>query len=263
MRLKISLKGEDKLFIPFNYNHILSSIIYNKIIDKDLANELHSAHTFKFFTFSQLNIYNKNMVKNGFISRTGQINFKLTSPNDYLIKSLVEGHLDDLKVNFINQELFVEKIEILKDVEFKNKMNFKTISPIIVRIKKETDGKLKVWDLQPNEELFYRNLEKNLVKKYNQFYNTTPNEKENENKNKNKNETETEKRKEKKIGDIEINSQMRNVKSKRITIEKGNQKTFHRAYLMDINLKGDEDLIKFGYNCGLGEKNSLGFGMIQ
>jgi CRISPR-associated endoribonuclease Cas6 len=59
MRLKIYLKSEKSLLIPFNYNHILSSIIYGKIADLELAKELHSSKTFKFFTFSQLNIKNR------------------------------------------------------------------------------------------------------------------------------------------------------------------------------------------------------------
>lgn len=32
---------------------------------------------------------------------------------------------------------------------------------------------------------------------------------------------------------------------------------------MDLILEGDIDLIKFAYDCGLGEKNSMGFGMID
>ena len=56
---------------------------------------------------------------------------------------------------------------------------------------------------------------------------------------------------------------MRHVKSKRISIDKGDQKTFHRGYLMDLVLEGDLDLIKFAYDSGLGEKNALRFGMIN
>lgn len=239
MRLKIYLKANNEFIVPFNYNYALSSLIYNKIADTELTNKLHQSQSFKFFTFSQLNIKNRRIVKEGIISKDGKVDFQVSSPNEYLIKNLVEGHLDDLTVNFKGKKLFVEKLELLGGLEFKNQMNFKTISPIIVRIKKEVDGKLKVWDLNPSEQRFYKNLEKNLVKKYNQFYNE-----------------------EKKIEDIKISTSMMQVKGKRITIEKNNQKTYHRAFMMDLNLEGDLDLIKFGYDCGLGEKNSLGFGMI-
>ena len=75
MRLKITLKGENNLKIPFNYNHILSSIIYNKIDDLDLAYKLHSSNSFKFFTFSQLIIKNRVTTKEGIIVKDGIISF--------------------------------------------------------------------------------------------------------------------------------------------------------------------------------------------
>ena len=240
MRLKIQLKSKEHLHIPFNYNYILSAVIYSKIADLNLASKLHNSRSFKYFTFSQINIQKRNMVKDGFISKNGVINFQIASPNDYLIKSLVEGYLEDLQVNFKGQNLFVEKIELLSVPKFEKKMKAKTISPIIVRTKREIDGKLKIWDLNPSEPSFFLNLEKNLVKKYNQFYD-----------------------KEIATDTIKISSEMKFVKRKRITIEKGDIKTYHRGFMMDIAIDGDKDLIKFGYDCGLGEKNSLGFGMID
>ena len=55
MRLKISLKApKNDYLIPYNYNHILSAIIYRKIADLDLASQLHASQDFKHFTFSML-----------------------------------------------------------------------------------------------------------------------------------------------------------------------------------------------------------------
>lgn len=238
--IKNIFKIKKSLLIPFNYNHIISSIIYNKIADLKLAKELHESKTFKFFTFSQLNIQKRRMAEEGIISKDGAVNFQISSPNEYLIKNLVEGYLDDLSVNFKGEELFVEKIELLGESEIKNHVNVKTISPIIVRTKKEVDGKLKVWDLTPSEQKFYNSLENNLVKKYNQFYDE-----------------------ELTNDEISISSPMAFVKRKRIMIEKDNAKIFHRSFMMDLELHGDLNLIKFAHDCGLGEKNSLGFGMID
>ena len=56
---------------------------------------------------------------------------------------------------------------------------------------------------------------------------------------------------------------MANVKRKRISINKGSQTTYHRAYMMDLILEGDIELIEFAYDVGLGEKNSIGFGMVK
>ncbi|KAF5050590.1 CRISPR associated protein Cas6 [anaerobic digester metagenome] len=56
---------------------------------------------------------------------------------------------------------------------------------------------------------------------------------------------------------------MESVKRKRITIDKNGTPTYHRAYLMHFDMEADEKLVKFAYDCGLGEKNSMGFGMLN
>ena len=239
MRLEIILKGKNNFKVPFNYNHILSAIIYNKIADLNFANELHSSKSFKFFTFSQIYIPKRRIVKDGIIARDGVISFYISSPNDFLIKSLVDGFLEDLEISFQNQKLTIQKIEALKTPEFSSKNEFKTLAPIIVRTKKEIDGELKIWDLAPSDK-FFKSLENNLIKKYIKFNNLTKTDKK-----------------------INIYSDMNFVKRKRISINKGNVTTHHRAYMMDLILEGDLDLIEFAYDVGIGEKNSMGFGMVK
>ena len=239
MRLEIILKGKNNFKVPFNYNHILSAIIYNKIADLNFANELHSSKSFKFFTFSQIYIPKRRIVKDGIIAKDGVISFYISSPNDFLIKSLVDGFLEDLEISFQNQKLTIQKIEALKTPEFSSKSEFKTLAPIIVRTKKEIDGELKIWDLAPSDK-FFKSLENNLIKKYIKFNNLTKTDKK-----------------------INIYSDMNFVKRKRISINKGNATTHHRTYMMDLILEGDLDLIEFAYDVGIGEKNSMGFGMIK
>lgn len=239
MRLEIILKGKNNFKVPFNYNHILSAIIYNKIADLNFANELHSSKSFKFFTFSQIYIPKRRIVKDGIIAKDGVISFYISSPNDFLIKSLVDGFLEDLEISFQNQKLTIQKIEALKTPEFSSKSEFKTLAPIIVRTKKEIDGELKIWDLAPSDK-FFKSLENNLIKKYIKFNNLTKTDKK-----------------------INIYSDMNFVKRKRISINKGNATTHHRAYMMDLILEGDLDLIEFAYDVGIGEKNSMGFGIVK
>lgn len=239
MRLEIILKGKNNFKVPFNYNHILSAIIYNKIADLNFANELHSSKSFKFFTFSQIYIPKRRIVKDGIIAKDGVISFYISSPNDFLIKSLVDGFLEDLEISFQNQKLTIQKIEALKTPKFSSKSEFKTLAPIIVRTKKEINGELKIWDLAPSDK-FFKSLENNLIKKYIKFNNLTKTDKK-----------------------INIYSDMNFVKRKRISINKGNATTHHRAYMMDLILEGDLDLIEFAYDVGIGEKNSMGFGMIK
>ena len=239
MRLKINLKSENNFKVPFNYNHILSSIIYNKIADLDLANKIHDSNSFKFFNFSQINIKKRKLVKDGIIARDGRISFYLSSPDDLLVKNLVSGFVDDLEINFKNDKLIVEKIEALKTPDFREISEFKTLSPINIRDSKEIDGKVKRIDLAPSDK-FFKGIENNLIKKYCIFNNIENTDKK-----------------------ISAYSEMAHVKRKRITIPKGPNTTYHIAYMMDLILEGDTDLIKFAYDVGVGEKNSMGFGMLR
>ena len=239
MRLKINLKSENNFKVPFNYNHILSSIIYNKIADLDLANKIHDSNSFKFFNFSQINIKKRKLVNDGIIARDGRISFYLSSPDDLLVKNLVSGFVDDLEINFKNDKLIVEKIEALKTPDFREISEFKTLSPINIRDSKEIDGKVKRIDLAPSDK-FFKGIENNLIKKYCIFNNIENTDKK-----------------------ISAYSEMAHVKRKRITIPKGPNTTYHRAYMMDLILEGDTDLIKFAYDVGVGEKNSMGFGMLR
>ncbi|MDO5837084.1 MAG: CRISPR-associated endoribonuclease Cas6 [Methanobacterium sp.] len=239
IRLKISLKApKNDYLIPYNYNHILSAIIYRKIADLDLASQLHASKDFKHFTFSQINILRRRPSKNGLISRDGKFHFYISSPHDYLIQSMVEGYLENPEINFKGDRLMVEQVELLKQPDFKKKMKMKTMSPVITRIKRE-DG--RIWDLNPGDLRFYTALQQNLIRKYNSFYDDVYG------------------------GDeyVKIVPDMESVKRKRITIDKNGTQTYHRAYLMHFEVEADERLIKFAYDCGIGEKNSMGFGMVE
>jgi len=240
MRLKLYLNSENNIInVPFNYNHVISAIIYDLIDDIDYANELHSKSTFKYFCFSQINISKRKMVDGGFISQNGRINFIVSSPDDKLITELVNGIMKKSFITFLGQKLSIYKCEIIKQPIFTSKMEFFTLSPIIVTTKKEVDGKLREWDLAPSDD-FYNGIKNNLLKKYLKFNNLESTDK-----------------------TINVYSNMKSVKRKRISINKGENTTYHRAYSMDIVLEGDVDLIKFAYDCGLSSKNSQGFGLVD
>lgn len=242
MRLRISLKTlNDDYLIPYNYSHILSAIIYRKIADLNLASDLHASKDFKHFTFSQINVPRRKPSRNGIISRDGRFHFYISSPHDYLIQSMVEGYLDDPQIIFRGDNIMVEQVELLKQPNFKKNspVKMKTLSPVIARIKREDD---RIWDLNPGDLRFYTALQQNLIKKYNSFYADS-----------NYNGDEY----------VKIVPEMDSVKRKRITVDKNGTQTHHRAYLMHFEVEADERLVKFAYDSGLGEKNSMGFGMCE
>jgi len=241
MRLKISLTSKNgNYLIPYNYNHILSAIIYRKIADLDLAAKLHFSKDFKFFTFSQLNIPNRMRGNGGIISKDGKFHFFISSPNEYLIQSMVEGYLKDPEVIFMNKKLSVENVELLKRPQFKKRMKMKSMSPLVARIKQEKNGKLRIRDLDPNDLRFYAGLQKNLIRKYKSYYGDYDGDKY-----------------------VQIIPEQSSVQRKRIRIKKDEQETFQKAYNMRFEIEADKRLLEFAYDCGLGERNSMGFGMVM
>ena len=214
-------------------------MIYNKIADKDIAARIHQSGDYKFFTFSELQIMKRKPLKDYLISEDGKIGLYVSSPNTEFIKSLVEGFLTNPQIKILNKKAWIEKITLLKKPRIKKRMKFKTLSPIITRTLKEENGKLKQWDLNPADLKFYENLQKNLINKYIAFHGEYK-------------------------GDeyVKITPEQESIKRKRIKIPKEGAETYHRAYHMRFEIEADPRLIEFAYDSGIGEKNSMGFGMV-
>jgi len=232
MRVKITLRG--KGLIPFNYNLALAGAVYGPIkrLDSDLAYNIHSSTDYKFFTFSWLQIPQGKTNKKG-IFVDGCAHFFVSSPIKEIISAFIEGILDRPVVRIDGTALHVETVEVLPQPQFNGTTIFSTLSPIIVKTAEEENGNLQTIDLYPTNPKFYENLKSNLIKKYKMLYNE---EKTN------------------------INfSKPSFTKPVRIRIKN----TYHRASHMTFEAFGDTNLLKLGYEAGLGGKNSMGFGMVE
>lgn len=232
MRVKITLRG--KGLIPFNYNLALAGAVYGPIkrLDSDLAYNIHSSTDYKFFTFSWLQIPQGKTNKKG-IFVNGCAHFFVSSPIKKIISTFIEGILDKPLVRIDGTALHVETVEVLPRPQFNGTAVFSTLSPIIVKTAEEKNGNLQVIDLYPTNPKFYENLKSNLIKKYKMLYNEER---------------------------TNINfSKPSFTKPVRIRIKN----TYHRASHMTFEAFGDTDLLKLGYEAGLGGKNSMGFGMVE
>ncbi|HIP93397.1 MAG TPA: CRISPR-associated endoribonuclease Cas6 [Desulfurobacteriaceae bacterium] len=236
MRLKVNLVTEKNSILDFNYQYYLYSSICNLIknIDMKYASYLHDKKGFKFFTFSRLFVKNRKILKEGIEILDGKLHFYLSSPSQEFIQKFVKALFENRTIRIKNLKCNIDTVELIKTPNFKNKVLFKTLSPICLRTKKKINGKIKDYEILPDDELFKTNLIKNLIKKFEVYYN--------------------EKCKYK-INDINILSS----KPKRIKIKD----LYFRCAELVFEIEGDKELIKFGYECGFGEKNSMGFGMVE
>ena len=241
MRIIIRLNSDNTIRVPFNYNSIITGIIYTTLHDKQYSNTLHEDKGFKYFTISQLYFYKFSIDQLGeqFLVRDG-FSFIVSCPDNYFINTLMQGLTEQQYVWLNNQRLTVEYITVEPYFQKDVTTTYYTLSPILVRGKKLIDNKEKVYDLNPSEPQFYKQIRELLIKKYNQYYHN--------------NEYSSE--------DIQVNSQMRNIRGVRIAIKKQKQTIYNRAYFMDLIITAPPPLQDFLYDCGVGQKTAMGFGCI-
>jgi len=236
MRAELKLQIDKNTTIPFNHQYHLSSMIYNALhtSNPEYAAKLHSYQKFKYFTFSWLDVPNRTVGKDGIKSRDGIVYLKLSSPDDEFLSTFLDGLFQEPILKIGTFEVYPMEIKINEMPDsFSNKMTFKTLSPVYLKTKEEVDGKLKTKDLLPTHSKFFPNLKQNLINKYELFYN--------------------------KPCDMDFEMEILSAEQKRIQIKE----TFTRCSHLIFTIQGDPDLIRFGYECGFGEKNSMGFGMVE
>jgi CRISPR-associated endoribonuclease Cas6 len=113
-------------------------MLYFKLAEADirLANETHARQGFKYYTFSNLVLLNREFSKSGGLLFENAY-FILSSPDNRFIKSFTEGLLMDpgfyLDGPDGRADLIIERIEILNEVSFEDECWFKTLSPVYVK----------------------------------------------------------------------------------------------------------------------------------
>lgn len=202
-----------------------------------LANKSHSHQGFKHYNFSNLVIDDYKSSKTGL--NFNETHFFLSSPDTVFIKSFSEGLLQDPEFRLHNEKFVVMKVEILEKPSFDSRCMFHTLSPIFTKTTREKNEELVEWELYPKDGKFHENIHNNLVKRYIEFYKKTP---ENDH--------------------FEILN-IKDFKPKRIRIGNGERATFRRCSLMTFTVEANDELLRFAYDAGLGEKNAMGFGCIE
>ncbi|MCX7661646.1 MAG: CRISPR-associated endoribonuclease Cas6 [Candidatus Omnitrophica bacterium] len=247
MRLEIVLNSQEKIKLPYSYNHLLQGFIYtlfDSALRKFLHNQgfLYEKRKFKFFCFSRL--FGRFEKQDDTISFIPPVRFFLSSPKGEILQSLVEGLIKREELFLGRNKVFLETIKILPKLSFDNETIIKMLSPItIYSTLKEDRGSKKTHYYSPYEERFSDLIKENLRKKYTALFNEE-------------------------IKDIDFNImpfKVSNSDQKVILYkkQKTNQAkpTVIKAWMGLYKIQGDPRLIELSYDCGLGAKNSQGFGM--
>lgn len=249
MRILLRLRASKDFGYDAKYFHKLQGFIYNLLKGTEYS-ILHDKKGYKFFCFS--NIFPIGDVKSGEIR-----NLIISSPDNLFIKTLKEklneliNKGEELKIGEMQFEL--NDVLLIK-TRLKRSCKLISATPIIIRIPEKNYEKYGIpkkfrkkryvyWRPQYNFEAFVKQLEENLIKKYNEFYKT----------------------------DLEIERIFEIFKFNkgpivnhviihgREQILVGSTWEFMFSYLN----KKHKKILEFGVDCGFGERNSLGFGFMN
>jgi len=246
MRLILSLSSLKECAYDMQYYHKLQGFIYS-LIKNTVYEKLHDKNGYKFFCFS--NIMPPLDMKEG-EKRT----IIISSPDSALIKLIkyqIEEKYADNPINIGEYSFELEKTQLLKP-KINNNCTLITGTPIIIRIPKENYEKYGIKPKKPYNYVFWRSeyafealikqLEENLIKKYNLFY----------------------KRKVEQKPFFEQFILQKEV-CNHIIIDGEEHRVFGSLWKFPfsfLNIK-KRKLLEFGLDAGFGELNSLGFGFMN
>lgn len=241
--------------IPLSYSYELSAWIYKVLASSDeaYASWLHDNgfaqenKRFKFFTFSRLLFDNAKPVKG--TDRLAIFSDKATIFLSFAPEISTQNFISGI---FSNNEFTigdrkskvkfrVNNIELLPSPDFSESYGqFRTLSPITVSMKDE-NGRIVYVSPENTDYDYGQLLSKNLKEKYRIYYQKEP-------------EQET-------AFELKLLSPPR---SKLIKIKSGTPgETNIRGFDIKFSLQTNPELLHMIYECGAGEKNSLGFGMVE
>jgi len=227
------------VILPKHYNYLLQALIYNSIsppLSRFLheGGFMHGKRSFKLFTFSRLsgnyNFYGDKIVFDG------EVSLWVSSPIHRFVKDLVNFLVKSGSLKLGSNNMRVAEVYIPEQPRFKGELKIRTLSPVTVYSTLYTpDGKKKTYYYSPYEGEFSELIERNARRKYEVWLGRGSSDRR---------------------LCVEPAGRNREV----VVIYKG---TVIKGWTGNFLLKGSKDLIKVVYECGLGSKNSQGFGMFE
>lgn len=264
MRLLVRVRPlREGITLSFGYQYWLSSVIY-KWIEQSSPSYSEFLHThgfspdglvrrFKHFCFSQLLVENREVDKNRQKLKilSPVVSWYISMPVDETLKHIVVGIFEkqEFYIDRAYNRFAVERVEILPEPLWERKMKFTMLSPVTVSVPKERNGKLIPEYLRANDARLSDALRSNIINKYLSLY---------------KKELQDDEFK-CLLDDVYIEKRGGYEKvSKLVVIKEGApDETKVKGIMCPLTIEGNPELIKLAYESGLGEKNSLGFGMIE
>ena len=248
-KLTFNLTNPKERILPLNYQYELSSWIYHVLNSgsPEFATWLHDhgytddRKQFRMFTFSNLAIAERKIQADRMEILSREISMIVSMIPDEMIRHFITGLFQDqlftLGDRLTQVPLKVISVEGLHEPVFSGNMSFTALSPLLISFKFPDDRYARY--LSPDHHdypaLFFRNL-KEKFRAY----------------------SGADMPFDEKDGTLQILSAPR---KKGILIKAGtSMESKIIGYQYDFRLTAQQELLRFGYYTGFGEKNSMGFG---
>lgn len=266
MRIRLTLlpRGRDTAILPLNH-HPFQAVIYHALgeIAPDYSQALHevgygganSYKRFRLFVYSRCYLPDPQIRERAYIRdghllfNPGRIEWQIASPIPDFIRALIAGlaikQVITIGDPYASLDLEIAKIEIIEPPPFKESMLFYTLSPITVSISEQiAEGTLRKHYVRAGDERFGTLVRTNLVEKYRALTGDDPDD--------SRLRFEFDEHYICKRGGVDRISKLVQFKDTKI-----------KAYQAPFRVSGSLELIRLGWECGFGNANSQGFGMVE
>ncbi|HFL2405918.1 TPA: CRISPR-associated endoribonuclease Cas6 [Clostridioides difficile] len=243
VRRYLILTVDDESVLDYNYQYELMKRIYEaiEINDRRKALSLHNEgykidkKVFKLFNYTMMFEDAKYSKEGIHLNSRTKIRLILSGYDD-ILNNIIKGFIKCKVFKIYNIEFKLSNMDEDSKIGFNNITLYKVRSPIVASLY-DLKSKKQVY-LNPMQEEFYKALHDNLMKKYKLIYNKEY------------------------TGEVYFDIEdVLSVKKKYVTNIKG--KGFVIGYTdFEIFVEADKDMQKVIYYCGLGEKNSIGMGLL-
>ena len=296
MRLRLQLTPlSGRINISLNYSYYLSTAIYRwiEVSSKDYSAFLHdsgfrvdnSVKRFKHFCFSQL-IVPRRRISNGRLEiLSPSVEWYIAMPVEASLQHLVVGMFEKREF-FIEREenrFVVEQVETIPEPKWERRMVFRMLSPTTVSTMHERNGRLLPEYLLPSDPRLVDLLRQNILHKYRSLHCRSECHSDLQG---NSARTITsdglpatfgsgrQAGQSDQLADTDFRCTLDDEFitnrggpekiTKLITVKEGREdETRVRGFMCPVTIEGNLALTALAYESGLGEKNSLGFGMLE
>ncbi|GEM_PF-3129861 len=259
IRYEIRMVAPQGGVLPFNYRFKLMGYVYKLLnkVDSEFGMVLHERgfgrEKFKFFTFSDLFIGRYKPTNKGLvIEPASSVRWYLSTLLPYIGERIVyEGILSSPEIDIAGVKFLLEGVVPIKPI-FREKMYFRTISPVYIRIPVNRGDKLSYHHLLPHidPELFEEKIAENIKRKMKVFAELEPS---------------ITVRVDRKYISRKVKALVRQGKDPLIYFRKTfsfkGRKIF--ASYVPMTLEGDISAISMAYYAGVGHGGPMGFGCLE